>query len=240
MDICFSFDTTGSMSSSIGEVKGKVQDMIQRLQADIPGINIAVFAHGDYCDRSNYITTHIDFSTNVKALCQWIKKVKSTSGGDSDECYELVLHEVQELSWRPGSQRALVMIGDALPHEPSYPDNKLKLDWRKRQTSLQKWYKFVYEKEVRARNKGKAIKNDLDKMFGTLRKEASTASTSSIVAPTLTKKASLKKVPSLPTSTKKAAVVKPTPKVAKPLKKKIISKTKATKAKTAKVDLISF
>ena len=35
-----------------------------------------------------------------------------------------------ELSWRDGSQRALVMIGDAEPHGVNYPQNTLKLDWR--------------------------------------------------------------------------------------------------------------
>ncbi|XP_065930600.1 uncharacterized protein [Magallana gigas] len=130
MEICFSFDTTGSMSSSINAVKENVQELILRLQTDIPGLRIAVFAHGDYCDKnSSYVTKHIDFSTDLKELCNWVKNVESTGGGDSDECYELVLHGVQSLSWTPRSQRALVMIGDANPHGVNYPDNKLRLDW---------------------------------------------------------------------------------------------------------------
>ena len=56
MEIVFSFDTTGSMCSCLDEVRGRVQDMVQRLQSDIPGIRIAIFAHGDYCDASRYIT----------------------------------------------------------------------------------------------------------------------------------------------------------------------------------------
>jgi tRNA U34 5-carboxymethylaminomethyl modifying GTPase MnmE/TrmE len=59
MEICFSFDTTGSMSSCIAQVKGRVQDLIQRFQADIPEIRMAVVAHGDYCDTHTYITKHI-------------------------------------------------------------------------------------------------------------------------------------------------------------------------------------
>ena len=54
-----------------------------------------------------------------------------TGGGDWEECYELVLNETREkLSWTPGTQRSLVMIGDAIPHRPSYPMNKKKLDWK--------------------------------------------------------------------------------------------------------------
>ncbi|XP_041378786.1 uncharacterized protein LOC121391111 [Gigantopelta aegis] len=130
-EIVFSFDTTGSMSSCLAEVRGRLKDMIQRLQADIPAIRIAVFAHGDYCDKDNYVTKFMDFTDDVKKLCDFVSDVSATGGGDSDECYELVLYQVRdELSWTPGSNRALVMIGDSNPHEPNYPDNKLKLDWR--------------------------------------------------------------------------------------------------------------
>ncbi|XP_071118668.1 uncharacterized protein [Haliotis cracherodii] len=144
-EIVFSFDTTGSMSSCLVEVRGRLQDMIQRLQADIPAIRIAVFAHGDYCDKHNYVTKWIDFSTDVKELCDFVNNVSSTGGGDSDECYELVLRQVgEELSWTPGSNRALVMIGDANPHEPDYPDNKLKIDWREEIQTLNKMGVKIY------------------------------------------------------------------------------------------------
>ncbi|CAG2207283.1 unnamed protein product [Mytilus edulis] len=132
MEICFSFDTTGSMSGCINEVKGNVQDMIQRLQADIPGIRMAVFAHGDYCDKHNYITKHIDFSTNVAELCTW-------------------------LSWTPGSKRALVMIGDADPHEPGYKyDGKTyKIDWRKEAYQLMTMNVRIYGVQCRGYNSTK-------------------------------------------------------------------------------------
>ncbi|KAJ8320927.1 hypothetical protein KUTeg_002514 [Tegillarca granosa] len=149
-EICFSFDTTGSMSSCIEEVKGRLQDMIQRLQADIPGIRIAVFAHGDYCDKGRtYVTKYIDFSTDVAELCTWVKSVEATGGGDSDECYELVLHEVQSLSWTPGTKRALVMIGDADPHEPNYGMNKKKLNWRNETEKLAEMAVRIYSVECR-------------------------------------------------------------------------------------------
>ena len=58
-------------------------------------------------------------------------------GVDGDECYELVLHEARVcLSWTPGTQRFLAMIGDAKPHDVDYPMNKQKLDWRKEAEEL--------------------------------------------------------------------------------------------------------
>ena len=63
MEIAFSFDTTGSMYACLGEVRRKIQETIARLQRDIPGIRIAVIAHGDYCDAGHYyVTKHIDFT----------------------------------------------------------------------------------------------------------------------------------------------------------------------------------
>ncbi|XP_059167020.1 uncharacterized protein LOC131949236 [Physella acuta] len=131
LEVVFSFDTTGSMYTWLEQVRGRIQDMIQRLQADIPGIRMAVFAHGDYCDVDTYVTKWIDFTTDVAQLCKFVKNAEQTEGGDAPECYELVLKQVRtELSWTPGSRRVLVLIGDDNPHEPNEDCNKDKVNWR--------------------------------------------------------------------------------------------------------------
>ncbi|XP_060569533.1 uncharacterized protein LOC132727946 [Ruditapes philippinarum] len=156
MEIVFSFDTTGSMSSCLAEVRGRVADMAQRLQADIPGIKMAIFAHGDYCDKHNYVTKFVDFTDDVTKLVDFAQNVSSTGGGDADECYELVLHEVRtKLSWTPGSQRALVMIGDCNPHEPNYPQNKLRLNWRVEADELAKIRVRIYSVQCHSHNADK-------------------------------------------------------------------------------------
>ncbi|WAR03405.1 hypothetical protein MAR_009963 [Mya arenaria] len=130
-ELAICFDTTGSMSRVIDEVKGRVQDMIQRLQADIPAIRIAVLAHGDYCDAEVfYLEKHVDFTTNVAELTDFINNVDGTGGGDPEECYEYMMRLVRGLQWMAGSQRALVMIGDSVPHEPGYDLNTDNIDWR--------------------------------------------------------------------------------------------------------------
>lgn len=132
LEIVFSFDTTGSMFGYLEEIREKLRDLIQRLQADIPCIRLAVMAHGDYCDAaSSYVTKFLDLTTDVVSLCDFVSTVGRTGGGDAPECYELVLRQVRtELSWTAGSRRAVVIIGDNLPHEVDYPQNKLKVDWK--------------------------------------------------------------------------------------------------------------
>ncbi|KAL4224887.1 hypothetical protein ACF0H5_015583 [Mactra antiquata] len=130
-EMVFSFDTTGSMSRVIDEVKGRLQDMIQRLQADIPGIRFGVIAHGDYCDRDVfYLEKHIDLTTNIVELTDFVKDVEGTGGGDPEECYEYVLRLTRDLNWTRGSRKALVMIGDSIPHEPDYDLNTDNINWR--------------------------------------------------------------------------------------------------------------
>lgn len=137
-EIVFSFDTTGSMYPCLTQVRKRIEETVTRLFKEIPGIRIAVFAHGDYQDKeTTYDTKWVDLSTDKKKICNFIKTVSSTCGYDSDECYELVLRQVrEEISWTPGSQRSLVMLGDASPHPPSYPLNKLKIDWREEAKKL--------------------------------------------------------------------------------------------------------
>ena len=98
------------------------------------GIRISIIAHGDYCDEhSSYLVKWIDLGGSLSDLCDFVQNVDRTGGGDGPECYELVLKRAREaLSWTPGSQRALVLIGDNLPHEPGYTygGKTYNIDWR--------------------------------------------------------------------------------------------------------------
>ena len=134
VEICISFDTTGSMYSCLDEVRRCVKDTIRRLLKDIPHIRIALVAHGDYGDeKTTYLIKTLDHTNDEKTLVDWVTNVERTSGFDSDECYELVLRDVQKLSWSPSCKnRSLVLIGDANPH-PLKPKsrNPYQIDWRK-------------------------------------------------------------------------------------------------------------
>jgi hypothetical protein len=120
IDLVFSFDTTGSMYPCLTQVRREVKSTVQRLFRDIPNIRIGIIAHGDYCDGSRAITK-FDLSIDVNAICRFVENVPPTEGGDTPECYELVLYEARSMSWTSGKNKALVMIGDDIPHGPSYP-----------------------------------------------------------------------------------------------------------------------
>ena len=131
MEIAFSFDTTFSMSSYLDGVRGHLQNIVTRLFADIPSLRISIMAHGDYFDKANYVTKFVDLTNDATKLTDFVSKVGGTDGGDYPECYELVLRQMRtDLGWTPGTKRALVMIGDAIPHEVDYYGNTQKIDWK--------------------------------------------------------------------------------------------------------------
>ena len=80
-------------------MRRKVAETIKRVFQDIPNIRVAVFAHGDYEDKSStYDTKWVDFTTDEKKLCTFVKDVSATCGYDFEECYELVLRQVFDFS----------------------------------------------------------------------------------------------------------------------------------------------
>jgi hypothetical protein len=129
LDVVFSFDTTGSMYPCLTQVRRHIKSTVTRLAEEIHGIRIGIIAHGDYCDEGrSYVTQTLDLTSNADAICRFVEQVGQTGGGDYPECYELVLHEAQALSWSPKASKALVLIGDDVPHPPAYTPRKL--NWR--------------------------------------------------------------------------------------------------------------
>ena len=131
IDVCLTFDTTGSMYPCLTQVRRVQSRLVERLFKDIPNLRVAVIAHGDYCDASySYVTKALDFSTDKAKIRRFIEEVGPTGGGDAPECYELVLHEARSLNWGSGRSKVIVMIGDDVPHGPEYRQNVGKIDWR--------------------------------------------------------------------------------------------------------------
>lgn len=153
-DVVISFDTTGSMSQCICEVRKKVKEVISRLFKEIPGIKIGIVAHGDYCDeKDNYLMKYVDIGSSESQIIDFIQNVSNTNGGDYPEAYEYVLREVQKLSWTSDSMRALVMIGDAYPHPKE--TNPEKIDWKEQVEEIKNMGINIYS--IQALDSGNAV-----------------------------------------------------------------------------------
>ena len=60
------------------QVRRSVADTVKRLQKEIPGIRMAVIAHGDYCDTYTYITKILPFTSNVDEIVDFVENVGCT------------------------------------------------------------------------------------------------------------------------------------------------------------------
>ena len=131
VDVVLTFDTTGSMYPCLTQVRRSCKDTVKRLFKDVEGLRVGVIAHGDYCDAgSSYVTKILDLTDDEKKVTSFIDKVEPTGGGDAPECYELVLNQARSLKWTSGKSKVVVMIGDDVPHGPTYAQNTKKIDWR--------------------------------------------------------------------------------------------------------------
>jgi len=167
VEVVITFDTTGSMYPCLAQVRREVAETVKRLHRDIPDIRIGVIAHGDYCDAgSTYVTKILDLTDDVNEVVSFVQKVGQTGGGDSPECYELVLNQARQLSWSRGATKVIALIGDDVPHGPDYPQNTKKLDWRNELGLLLEAGISVYGIQALGRSHATKFYEEIAKMTG--------------------------------------------------------------------------
>lgn len=134
IDILFAFDTTGSMSACIKEVRRKVTETCTTLFKDIPNLRIGIIAFGDYCDEPRAIFK-LPFSTDINGISAFVNSNTDTSGGDGDEFYEKIIqlaHSDPDFAWRADANKIFVLIGDSNPHSVGYRygGKTYNIDWK--------------------------------------------------------------------------------------------------------------
>ncbi len=138
-DIAISFDSTGSMSPAIAEVRRKVTEFIATLFSSVDNLRMSIINHGSYCDGDRLIDI-LDFTDDKDALIKFVRNTRNAAGCDMQHAsYEYVLRKAKTLDWESDS-RALVLIGDCEPHPIGYntsrydlfktTGNRNDIDWR--------------------------------------------------------------------------------------------------------------
>jgi hypothetical protein len=115
VDVCFTFDTTGSMTSQINSTKQRIVDFIESLTKLCDGPRFALIPYKDYTDIP-VIVTH-DFSSDVTGIKHKVDQMNASGGGDTPEAVGYAMQAtLQDLSWRPDVIKICVIIADAPPH----------------------------------------------------------------------------------------------------------------------------
>jgi hypothetical protein len=105
-----------------------------------------IVAFGDYCDMRSAIVfgnayQESEFTDDENKLIKFVTNAQDTSGGDSNEFYELVIKKItEETPWRKNSRRAVLFIADCDPHHVNYHyfSNLPGIDWRQEATKAKK------------------------------------------------------------------------------------------------------
>lgn len=120
-DIVLVVDRTGSMGGAIGDVKAKMGAVIDAVQAAQPEAEFAVVA---YCDSGETPFSLVQQLTSSKtAAVDAVNGIVLCDGGDTPEAQLDALWQIgsggHQVTFRPGSTRAVAWFGDSNGHDPS-------------------------------------------------------------------------------------------------------------------------
>src|SRR4051812_32865034 len=131
VDLCFTMDCTGSMSSHIEGAKNcivKVADHMSKMEPEIK-LRVGFCGYRDHCDNT-YRLQIFDFTNSCEEFRNYISaNVSATGGGDSPEDVLGGLDaSINKMTWR-NATRVLLHVGDCPPHgnrfnnlDDDYPD----------------------------------------------------------------------------------------------------------------------
>jgi uncharacterized protein YegL len=121
-DIVFLVDTTGSMTDPISDVQSNIAMILSTVKTAQPTSQFAVVSYKDETDGAEVFTVLQNLTADSTAVQNAVNKLTPVSGGgDTEEAFINALFQVSTgaVSFRPGSTRIVLLIGDAASHDPS-------------------------------------------------------------------------------------------------------------------------
>lgn len=117
IDIVLTVDTTGSMGSSIDQVK---QDAVSLVDAVSARTNSARFAVVVYKDQGDAYVSKVlqPFTYDAVAVKNAVTSIVVGGGGDRPESMYSGLMTAMSLPWRPGVKKMALVLADAPAHDP--------------------------------------------------------------------------------------------------------------------------
>lgn len=116
IDIVIVFDSTGSMGSEIEIVKNRIGAIGNVILSKIPRAQFSLVTYRDR--RDTYLVRGIPLSDDMHKVQRFISSVRAQGGGDHPEALEAGMEwAMTTLYFRPDSQKAMLIFGDAPPHQ---------------------------------------------------------------------------------------------------------------------------
>ena len=117
LDLCFVVDTTGSMDDELEYLQAEIADVIAKVAQNNRNadIRLSLLFYRDEDDL--YVTRKSDFSANISAQIEFLKKQNANGGGDYPEAVHTALEEALDLGWRQDACKLMFFVLDAPPHD---------------------------------------------------------------------------------------------------------------------------
>jgi hypothetical protein len=115
LDIVICFDSTGSMSGEINQVKRQIQRIGQTLTTLVPKARISICTYRDVDDE--YVTKGLPLTGSIQEVSTYLERVSAGGGGDHPEAVDEGLYwSVSQNNFRPSARKVILLFGDAPPH----------------------------------------------------------------------------------------------------------------------------
>ena len=115
LEIVFVFDSTGSMGTVLRATKHHILRMVAVLDVLVPGTRIGVVTYRDHGTDEAYLTRQVPLDTADYRMLNFMQTIEAGGGGDPPEAVLDGLQAAVNMQWTSGSERVIVLIGDAPP-----------------------------------------------------------------------------------------------------------------------------
>ncbi|MEK7396874.1 MAG: vWA domain-containing protein [Candidatus Poribacteria bacterium] len=118
VDIVFIIDITGSMDSSINEIRNYIKDFIKPIEEK--GMDMAL-GLVEYTDEAVDKPKIFGLTRYPDEFKKWIDKIRLSGGVDLPESgYEAIISALEDIEYRKSANRFLIFISDAMQHDLKY------------------------------------------------------------------------------------------------------------------------
>ncbi|MDP1560546.1 MAG: vWA domain-containing protein [Pirellulaceae bacterium] len=133
LDLVITFDSTGSMTGEINQVKRQIHRIGRTLMEMIPQTRISICTYRDKGDE--YVVKGLPLTRNLDQVQLYLNEITAGGGGDEPEAVEQGLRwSIEQNQFLPNSRKVILLFGDAPPHAASMDEIiKLSAGFRQRQ-----------------------------------------------------------------------------------------------------------
>ncbi len=115
LDIVIAFDSTGSMSGEITQVKQQIKRIGSTLITLVPKARISICTYRDTSDE--YVVKGTPLTGEIQKIDTYLSEISASGGGDTPEAVDEGLRwSVSNNQFRPRARKVILLFGDAPPH----------------------------------------------------------------------------------------------------------------------------